>query len=50
MFLVIALLLFLAWITGFIVFHVSAFLIHILLIVAIISIVFHFLRGRRTTT
>ena len=35
-----------AWLLGFFVLHVSSFLIHILLIVGIIMIVMHFLRGR----
>ncbi len=35
----------LLWLGGFLVFHVTAFFIHILLILAVISIVFHFLRG-----
>ena len=48
MFLVIGIILFLAWIGGFVVFHVTSFFIHILLILAIIAIVFHFLRGSRT--
>ena len=47
MYLIIGIVLFLAWIGGFVVFHVSSFLIHLLLIFAVISIVFHFLRGRR---
>ncbi len=47
MLLVIGLILVLAWIGGFVVFHVSGFLIHLLLIFAVISIVFHFLRGSR---
>ena len=36
-----------AWLLGFVVFHVSTALIHILLIVAVIAIVMHFVRGRR---
>ncbi len=35
----------LLWLGGFFVFHVTAFFIHILLILAVISIVFHFMRG-----
>lgn len=46
MFLILALVLFLAWIGGFVVFHTAGFLIHLLLIFAVISIIFHFLRGR----
>lgn len=49
MFLIIALVLFLAWIGGFVVFHTAGFLIHLLLLFAVISIIFHFLRGRSTT-
>jgi hypothetical protein len=36
-----------AWILGFGVFHVAGGLIHILLIVALISLVLHFIRGPR---
>jgi len=46
MFLILALVLVLAWVFGFIVFHAAGFLIHLLLIIAVISIIFHFLRGR----
>lgn len=47
MFLAIALILFIAWILGFIAFHVTVFFIHILLILAIIAIIIHFVRPRR---
>ncbi len=43
---IIAAVLIIAWLLGFFVLHVSSFLIHILLIVGIIMIVMHFLRGR----
>jgi len=36
-----------AWISGFTVFHVSGGLIHLLLIFAVISLVLHFVMGRR---
>jgi len=36
------------WALGFLVFHIAGFLIHILLIVAIIALVLHFVRGRGT--
>ena len=36
-----------AWILGFGIFHVAGGLIHILLIVALISLVLHFIRGPR---
>jgi hypothetical protein len=45
MFLIIGIVLVLAWLGGFVVFHTAGFLIHILLILAVISIIFHFLRG-----
>jgi Family of unknown function (DUF5670) len=45
MFLIIALVLVLLWLGGFVMFHTAGFLIHILLILAVISVVFHFLRG-----
>ncbi|HXS96670.1 MAG TPA: lmo0937 family membrane protein [Candidatus Limnocylindrales bacterium] len=47
MFLALFFILLLAWILGFAAFHVTAGLIHLLLIVAVISLVFHFVRGRR---
>jgi hypothetical protein len=45
MFLVIALILVLAWVGGFVVFHTAGFLIHLLLILAVISLIMHFVRG-----
>ena len=36
-----------AWIMGWGVFHVAGGLIHILLVVALISLVLHFIRGPR---
>ncbi len=38
-----------AWIMGWTVFHVASGLIHILLVVALISLVLHFARGSRRT-
>ena len=49
MFLVPFLVFFVCWIFGFVVFHVAGGLIHALLIVAAISLVWHFVRGRATT-
>jgi hypothetical protein len=49
MFLIIALVLVLLWLGGFVMFHTAGFLIHILLILAVISAVFHFLRGGTRT-
>jgi hypothetical protein len=36
-----------AWIGGFTMFHVAGGLIHLLLLLAVISIVLHFVLGRR---
>ena len=36
-----------AWITGFGVFHVAGGLIHLLLLFAVISLILHFVMGRR---
>lgn len=49
MFLVLGLVLLVAWIGGFVVFHTAGFLIHLLLIFALISVIFHFLRPGRGT-
>lgn len=42
----IGLVLLVMWLLGFVAFHVSSGIIHILLVLAIISIIVHFLRGR----
>jgi hypothetical protein len=47
-FLGIALLLFVLWIGGFLVFHVAGGLIHLLLLIAIVSLFVHFLTGAKT--
>jgi hypothetical protein len=47
MFLILAIVLVFLWLGGFFMFHVSSFLIHILLIFAVISLVMHFVAGRR---
>ena len=36
-----------AWLLGFSVFHVASGFIHILLVVAVISLILHFVRGGR---
>jgi hypothetical protein len=46
MFLVLFIILLLAWMFGFLAFHVAGGLIHLLLIVALVSLVMHFIRGR----
>ncbi|HEU4961630.1 MAG TPA: lmo0937 family membrane protein [Sphingomonas sp.] len=46
MLLTIAAILIILWLLGFLAFHVAGGLIHILLIIAIIVIIVHFVRGR----
>jgi hypothetical protein len=48
MFIALAILLAIAWLMGFTLLHVSSAAIHILLVLAIISVVLHLVRGRRT--
>jgi hypothetical protein len=47
MFLILAVVLLVLWLGGFFVMHVSGFLIHLLIILAVISIILHFITGRR---
>lgn len=42
-----AVILVVAWVLGFSVFHVAGGVIHLLLLLAVISIVWHFVSGRR---
>ncbi len=49
MFLILAVVLVVLWLGGFTLFHVSSLLIHLLLLFAVISIVMHFITGRRAT-
>lgn len=37
------------WLLGFFAFHVSAGFVHVLLIIGIVMLVLHFLRGRSAT-
>ncbi len=48
MWLALAIILVLLWVGGFLLFHIAGFALHILLIVAVVSLVIHLLRGRRT--
>jgi len=48
MFITLFIVLLLAWIFGFTMFHVTSFLIHILLIAAVIALIMHFVRPRST--
>jgi hypothetical protein len=46
---IIAAVLLIMWLLGFTAFHVTSGLIHILLVLAVISVIFHLLRGRSST-
>lgn len=48
-FMILFVVLLVAWLLGLSVFHVAGGFIHILLIVAIISLIVHFVRGRTTS-
>ncbi len=48
MFLTLCVILLVMWLLGLFAFHVAGGLIHLLLIIAVISLVAHFLRGRST--
>ena len=48
-FLILFAVLILAWIFSWAIFHIAGGLLHILLIVAVISLILHFVRGGRTT-
>lgn len=49
MFATLAVILIIAWILGFGVFHVAGGLIHLLLVLAIIAFIWHLVTGRRVT-
>ncbi len=49
MFLILAVVLIVLWLGGFLVLHISSFLIHLLLIFAVISIIMNFVTGKRAT-
>lgn len=49
MFLILGIVLLVMWIGGFVMFKSAGFLIHLLLIFAVISIIMHFVTGRRST-
>jgi hypothetical protein len=46
MFMTLFVVLLILWLLGFFAFHVAGGLIHLLLIIAVISLVIHFFRGR----
>jgi hypothetical protein len=50
MFIAFAVILGLAWILGFGVFHVASAAVHVLVLLAIASVVLHFVRGQKRLT
>jgi hypothetical protein len=50
MFIAFAVILGLAWILGFGVFHVASAAIHVLVLLAIVSVALHFVRGQKRLT
>ena len=48
MFLALFLILLVIWLGGWLAFHVAGGLIHILLVLAVISLILHFFRGRHS--
>jgi hypothetical protein len=48
MFLILAIVLAVLWLAGFVMFHTAGFLIHLLLLFAVISLIMHFIGGRNT--
>lgn len=48
MFLILAVVLIILWLGGFFVLHISSFLIHLLIIFAVISVIMHFVTGKRS--
>lgn len=47
MFLILAVVLVVMWLGGFLMFHTAGFLIHLLLLFAVISLILHFITGRK---
>lgn len=43
-------LLLVGWLLGWIAFHVTVWAIHLLIVAAVIALILHFVRGRRTST
>lgn len=48
MFAILAVIFLVLWLGGFLAFHITTAAIHILLIIAVVMIVLHFVRGRRS--
>lgn len=49
MFILLAIILGIAWVFGFTVYHVASAAIHLLLLLAVVAVVLHFVRGARRT-
>jgi len=49
MLLLLAIILAIAWILGFTVYHVSSGAIHLLILLAVVAVIVHFIRGTRAT-
>lgn len=49
MLIVLAVILGIAWVLGFTVFHVASAAIHVLVVLAIASVILHFVRGRASS-
>lgn len=49
MFLILAVVLIVMWLGGFVMFKSAGLLIHLLLLFAVISVIMHFVTGRRST-
>jgi hypothetical protein len=49
MLLLLGIVLLVLWVLGFVAFHVAGGLIHLLLVFAVISIIWHLITGRRAT-
>ena len=49
MLLTIAIVLFVLWALGFLAFHVTVAVIHIVLLLAVVALIMHFVRGRAST-
>jgi len=47
MLLILAIILLVAWLCGFLVFHVTSSLIHLIIVIAVILFILHFVRGGR---
>ncbi len=49
MFALIAAILIVGWLLGLFAFHITAALFHVILVIALVMLVLHFVRGRRST-